>query len=52
MTYGSVVWVSCDLCYRSHGAVVDRDDPKSVEAGKAEAGLAAQNCDHTGGVNQ
>lgn len=50
MTHASAVWVTCDLCYRSHGAIVDRDSAKSVEAGYTEAGLKAKNCDHGRGV--
>jgi len=51
MTYASAVWVTCDLCYRSHGATVDKDNPQSVKDGYTKAGEAARQCDHTGGVN-
>lgn len=52
MTYASAVWVTCDFCYQSHGAAVDKDDAKSVENGYNEAGAKARNCDHTQGVNR
>jgi hypothetical protein len=52
-THASTVWVTCVLCYRSHGALVDRDKPGSVKAGYLSAGAKARECDHTdGGVNQ
>ena len=51
MAHMSAVFVTCDLCYRSHGATVDREDPKSVKAGYEDAGEKARECDHTGGVN-
>lgn len=52
MTYASAVFVTCDLCYKSHGAIVDKADPKSVEAGYTAAGIKAKNCDHGRGVAQ
>lgn len=48
--YASAVWVTCDLCYKSHGAQVDKDSPADVKRGYEEAGAKARNCDHGGGT--
>lgn len=52
----NTVWVTCDFCYRSHGALVNREGGNSlalaVQSAYEKAGESARRCDHTGGVNR
>jgi hypothetical protein len=48
-THRSAVFSTCGVSFKSHSVVVDRDRQASVEAGRAEAGRLARECDHSVG---